>query len=150
MERGQKVRLHTRGHKNDDAEQAGETTENVSVILGHNILSCASIHYRVYVYLPPDQLTVASLCRDRPLQTPLYKAGDAEICFIVKDPQRTMKDYFAEHGNCGVTKVRLPPPEEQAELSPSLLAKRALTAVVAGDKNTGPGREKVESSIQEL
>ncbi|KAJ8901509.1 hypothetical protein NDN08_007353 [Rhodosorus marinus] len=40
-----------------------------------------------------------------PLTSPLYKSESAEVCFIVKDPQRTVKDYLIENGSCGVTKV---------------------------------------------
>mmetsp|Transcript_15105 Transcript_15105/g.61846 ORF Transcript_15105/g.61846 Transcript_15105/m.61846 type:complete len:187 (+) Transcript_15105:146-706(+) len=40
-----------------------------------------------------------------PLRSPLYKSENTEVCFIVKDPQRTVKDYLIENGPCGVTKV---------------------------------------------
>lgn len=48
----------------------------------------------------------AFLRGDRSLVHPVYTPDASEICFIVKDPQRTMKDYLAENGSCGVTKVR--------------------------------------------
>lgn len=48
--------------------------------------------------------------RVRPLQlrlsTPLHTPGVAEVCLIVKDPQRAVKDYFAAAGDSGgVTRV---------------------------------------------
>lgn len=35
----------------------------------------------------------------------LYNAGEAEVCFFVKDPQRLMKDHLDANGHGGVTRV---------------------------------------------
>lgn len=35
----------------------------------------------------------------------MYKPGDDEVCFFVKDPQSLVKDYLEDHGNGAVTKV---------------------------------------------
>jgi len=40
-----------------------------------------------------------------PLQHSLFVPGECEICFLVKDPQRKVKDLLSERGHCGVTKV---------------------------------------------
>ncbi|GJQ13816.1 hypothetical protein GpartN1_g5607.t1 [Galdieria partita] len=40
-----------------------------------------------------------------PLPHPIYVAGESEVCFIVKDPQRQIKDYLAEHNLKGISKV---------------------------------------------
>ncbi|KAK4528662.1 hypothetical protein GAYE_SCF62G6607 [Galdieria yellowstonensis] len=39
------------------------------------------------------------------LPHPIYIAGESEVCFIVKDPQRQIKDYLAEHHIEGISKV---------------------------------------------
>ncbi|EME28892.1 Putative ribosome biogenesis protein [Galdieria sulphuraria] len=40
-----------------------------------------------------------------PLPHPIYVAGESEVCFIVKDPQRQIKDYIADHHISGISKV---------------------------------------------
>eukprot|EP00871_Galdieria_phlegrea_P005129 jgi/Galph1/5617/GphlegSOOS_G4274.1 len=40
-----------------------------------------------------------------PLPHPIYEPGTSEICFIVKDPQRQVKDHLAERGCNAVSKV---------------------------------------------
>ncbi|PXF45898.1 Ribosomal L1 domain-containing protein 1 [Gracilariopsis chorda] len=39
------------------------------------------------------------------LKHSLWKEGEHEVCLFVKDPQRKVKDYLAEHGSGGVSRV---------------------------------------------
>lgn len=80
--------------KADDAAGAAlvdsDTDVPVSVILGFKLM--------------PDRARVRPLLLR--LSTPLYTSGVAEVCLIVKDPQRAVKDYFAAAGDSGgVTRV---------------------------------------------
>lgn len=49
--------------------------------------------------------TYLSTCLFRLLKHTLHTPGEDEVCFIVKDPQRQIKDYLATHGSGGVTRV---------------------------------------------
>jgi ribosome biogenesis protein UTP30 len=40
-----------------------------------------------------------------PLAHPLYKAGEDDVCFLVKDPQRLVKEHLADRGVTSITKV---------------------------------------------
>lgn len=39
------------------------------------------------------------------MKHPLFVEGEDEVCLFVKDPQRLVKEYLAEHGSGGVTRV---------------------------------------------
>ncbi|KAI0567334.1 Ribosomal protein L1p/L10e [Gracilaria domingensis] len=82
--------------RNEKLIQAGENVEHLLEPEGF-------LHLVVTFKFPPLKPKLRPL--PIALKHSLWKEGQTEVCLIVKDPQRLVKDYLAQHGNGGVTRV---------------------------------------------
>ncbi|CAN8074083.1 unnamed protein product [Agarophyton chilense] len=82
--------------RNETLIKAGENVDDL-------LRPDGDFHLVVTFKFPP----VKSKLRPVPiaLKHSLWKEGEHEVCLFVKDPQRLVKDYLAQHGNGGVTRV---------------------------------------------
>jgi ribosome biogenesis protein UTP30 len=77
------------GANADDADALAADEDTVSVVIS--------------LKRAPKRTTLKP--RTVPLVHPLFTAGEDDVCFVVKDPQRLVKDHLAERGVQAVTKV---------------------------------------------
>jgi ribosome biogenesis protein UTP30 len=85
-------------HRSDSSPPGGNNIDGADSDVDSEIISVV-----LTLKCPPKRTCLKP--RTIPLTHPLYREDVHDVCFIVKDPQRLVKDHLAEHNVKGISKV---------------------------------------------